>query len=130
MFGFINGNNNLFGGLFGVVVAIFIGYLIFVASKKIDVKKFFNISSVLLLLFGAGLFAHGIHEFQEAGLIPTIIEHVWDVNYILNENGTIGSLAKGLFGYNGNPSLIEVFSYLLYLTIVFGLYKYLYSSKS
>jgi len=117
----VNGTS-LFGSLLGIGSAIFLGYLIFVASVKVNIKKFFNFSSFLLILFAAGLVAHGIHELQEAHIVPTIIEHVWDVNSIIDENGVTGSILKVLFGYNGNPSLIEVSSYLVYIGIVFGLY--------
>ena len=126
---FVNGPNTLLGGMIGVVSAIFIGYLIFVASVKINVKKFFNMSSFLLILFAAGLTAHGVHELQEAAVLPTYIEHVYDINHFVNEKGTAGSLMKGLFGYNGNPSLIEIISYLLYFVVVIVLYKSLNTSK-
>ncbi|MCA9914635.1 MAG: hypothetical protein KC496_14885, partial [Anaerolineae bacterium] len=59
--------------------------------------------------------AHGVHEFQEAGMIPIIVEHVWNINPLLDESSTLGEVLKALFGYNGNPSLIEVASYLGYL---------------
>jgi len=36
-------------------------------------------------------------------VIPAVIEHVWDVNPLLDENATLGSMLKALFGYNGNP---------------------------
>ena len=126
---FINGSNNLLGGLVGVIIAIVIGYLLFVASVKINIKKFFNISSFLLILFAAGLTAHGVHEFQEAKLLPIYNEHVYDINFIMNENGFMGSLLKGLFGYNGNPSLLEIISYLLYFAVVIVLYKSLNTHK-
>jgi len=99
---------------------------------KINIKKFFNITSILLILFAAGLVAHGVHELQEANIIPMGIEHVWDINPpvnpdgsypLMHEKGYIGSIFVGLFGYNGNPSLIEVLSYLFYLAIVFVLWK-------
>ena len=77
-------------------------------------RAFFQVTSVILLLFAAGLLAHGVHELQEAGVVPIIIEHVWDVNHILDENSTLGELLKTLVGYNGNPSLLEVIAYLLY----------------
>ena len=85
-----------------------------------------------MIFFAAGLVAYGIHELQEAGVIPIIIEHVWDINPPLNpdgsypllhENGYIGSILKGLLGYNGNPSLIEVLSYSIYLVLVLGLWR-------
>ncbi len=47
-----------------------------------------------------------------------IIEHLWDINHILNEKCTLGSILKSLLGYNGNPSLIEVFSYVGYYLVV------------
>jgi len=129
---FVSTNNNLIGAFVGIIAAIFLGYAIFIGSMKIDIRKFFNITSIILILFAAGLVAHGVHEFQEAKLIPTVIGSVWDINPLINpdgtypllhENGYIGSIAKGLFGYNGNPSLIEVLSYLAYLIIVFLLWK-------
>ena len=111
------------GATLGVITAIAIGYLFFVGSRKINLKKFFTITSILLILISAGLVAHGIHELQEAALIPVVVEHVWDTNTILNENGLVGSFLKGLFGYNGNPSLLEVLFYAAYLGIIFYLYQ-------
>jgi high-affinity iron transporter len=104
----------LIGGALGLTIAVALGWLMFAAGKRLDVRAFFRVTSVLLILFAAGLVAHGVHELQEATLLPTFIEHVWDVNHILDERGPVGTLLKALFGYNGNPSLIEVFSYLGY----------------
>jgi high-affinity iron transporter len=108
----------LVGGALGLAVAIVLGWLMFAAGNRLDVRAFFRATSVLLILFAAGLVAHGVHELQEAALLPTLVEHVWDVNHILDEGGTLGTFLKALFGYNGNPSLLEVFSYLGYLFTV------------
>ena len=116
------GVNSLWGGLLGIVLAIGVAYLLFKGVAKIPMKKFFTFTSVLLILFAAGLVAHGIHELQEAGVIPIVVEHLWDVNHLLNEKGTLGGLLKGVFGYNGNPSLIEVLSYCVYLLVISGLW--------
>jgi high-affinity iron transporter len=40
------------------------------------------------------------------------------VNPWLDENSTLGSLLKALFGYNGTPSLTEVLAYLAYFALV------------
>ena len=129
---FVSTDNTLLGALAGIIVAIILGYAIFAGSVKINIKKFFNVTSIVLIFFAAGLVAYGIHELQEAGVIPIVIEHVWDINPpvnpdgsypLLHENGYIGSILKGLLGYNGNPSLIEVLSYSVYLVLVFGLWR-------
>jgi high-affinity iron transporter len=108
----------LIGGLLGLAVAVVLGWLIFAAGKQLNVSAFFRGTSVLLILFAAGLFAHGVHELQEAGLVPVVIEHVYDINAILDENGTVGTFLKALLGYNGNPSLIEMLSYGAYFVVL------------
>ncbi len=123
----VSGEYNLAGALAGLIAAILLGYGIFAGSMRLDLSKFFTVTSVLLILFAAGLVAHGLHELQEAGMIPVVVEHVWDINPPLNadgsypllhENGYVGSVLKGLFGYNGNPSLLEVLGYTGYLALV------------
>lgn len=113
-----NSGSVLLGGVIGVVVAILLAYILFKGVVKIKLRKFFTVTSVLLILFAAGLFAHGIHEFQEAGIVPIVTEHLWDMNAVLDEKGTFGGILKGVFGYNGNPSLIEVISYWGYLVVI------------
>ena len=106
------------GGILGLVIAIIIGYTVYKGSSRLNLRTFFNVTSLVLIIFAAGLLGHGIHEFHEAGLIPPAIEHVWDINHILPENSTAGQFLKALFGYNGNPSLVEVLAYAAYLALV------------
>lgn len=120
---------NFIGGTLGIIVAIIVGYLFFIGTKKINLKKLFSISSILLILFAAGLVAHGFHEFEEAGIVSGIITPLFDINNILNEKGIVGGFLKGLFGYNGNPSLLEVIAYAAYLGVIFYLYKRIESSR-
>ena len=60
--------------------------------------------------------------------MPVVVEHLWDINpesitHPLQEKGVVGSVFKSLFGYNGNPSLIEVLSYLAFLLITLGWWR-------
>ena len=105
-------------GLVGLVAAAAAGWLLFASTRRLDVRLFFRVTSVLLIGVAAGLVAHGIHEFNEAGWIPPAVEHVWDVNPILDEGSGVGQLVKALFGYNGNPSLTEVIGYAGYWLVV------------
>ncbi len=108
----------LIGGGLGLALAMVVGWLLFAVSVRLDVRAFFRVTSVLLILFAAGLLAHGVHELQEAGVLPVIVEHVWDINHILDENSTVGSILKALFGYNGNPSFLETVSYVAYYLVI------------
>lgn len=107
------------GAVLGLAGAALLGYLLFSLSVRLDLRRFFQVTGVLLILFAAGLVAHGIHELNEAGLVPAVVEHVWDVNPLLHEKSVLGQTLTALFGYNGNPSLTEVLAYLLYFTLLF-----------
>lgn len=108
------GTQTLLGALLGLTTSILLGWILFTSSKRLQLKQFFMVTNVLLILFAAGLVAHGVHEFNEAGIIPSVIEHVWDINPILNEKQPFGQMLTALFGYNGNPSLTEILAYLAY----------------
>ena len=108
----------LLGGALGLTTAVGLGWLTFAAGRRLNMGVFFRVTGLLLLLFAAGLVAQGVHEFQEAALLPTFVEHVWDVNPILDEGSGVGTLLKALFGYNGDPSLLEVLAYGAYFAVV------------
>jgi high-affinity iron transporter len=107
----------LAGSIGGLALAVALGYVVYSGSYRLDLRAFFNVSGVLLIFFAAGMVAYGIHELEEAAVLPVVVEHVWDINWLLNEGEGVGSLLKALFGYNGNPSLTEVVAYATYLAI-------------
>lgn len=106
--------NTYSGAVLGLVTAAFLGWLLFKSSLKLNLKQFFQVTNFLLVLFAAGLVGYGIHEFNEAGLIPALIAPIYNINHLLNDQGPFGLLLKALFGYNGNPSLSETIAYLGY----------------
>jgi high-affinity iron transporter len=115
-----NATLTLLGGLAGLAAAAGIGYLLFASTRRLSLKTFFLVTNILLILFAAGLVAHGVHELNEAGLIPPVVEHIWDTDGFLDDKSSVGLLLAALFGYNGNPSLTEVTAYFLYLLVLAG----------
>jgi len=120
------GDLSYVGVALGLVLAAGIGFGIYLGSLKISMKSLFKWTSIFLILFAAGMIAYGVHELQEAGLLLIGPLEVWNINPpllpdgsypLLHDNGAIGGLAKALFGYNGNPSALEVVAYLAYLTM-------------
>ncbi len=124
--------DTLAGFIFGVLAVIFLSAVMFRGIYRLDLGRFFKYTSVLLILFSAGMVATGVHELNEAGIIPPVIEHVWDINPpanpdasypLLHENGAVGSILKSLIGYNANPSFTEVLAYAGYWAIA-GIFIY------
>lgn len=123
---FVGGNENiglntiqtLAGVVLGLGTSILLGWSLLATTVRLDLRRFFQVTGLLLILFAAGLVAHGIHEFNEINWIPSIVEHVWDVNAFIDEKSIMGELLKTLLGYNGNPSLTEMIGYFGYLITV------------
>ena len=105
------------GASAGILAATGLTWGIYSGGYRINLRTFFNVTGVLLIFFAAGLLAHGIHELQEAALLPFVVEHVWDINHILDDGSGVGLWLKALFGYNGNPSLVEVIAYPAFLAL-------------
>jgi len=110
--------DTLIGGLVGLAAATLIGWGLFASTIRLDVRRFFLVTSLLLILFAAGLVGQGIHELNEAGWIPSLIEPVWDVNHVVSDGAGLGLMLKTVFGYDGDPSLTEVIGYLGYFALV------------
>jgi len=104
----------LLGALLGLGTAVLLGWLLFATTIRLDLRRFFQVTGILLIFFAAGLVAHSLHAFNELGWVPSVIEHVWNLNPILNDQSTLGQLLAALFGYSGSPSLTEVLAYLVY----------------
>ena len=110
----------LLGGMLGLTAAVVIGYLIYRGGTRIDIRAFFRVTGVLIILFAAGLIAKGIHEFQVVGLLPTVVDPLWSLNLLDPDTSLAGEFAKSLFGWRPDPSLLMVVGYLAYLIPIGG----------
>ena len=114
----------LVGGGLGLGLAVIIGVAIMKYSVRLDLRTFFNVTGILLILFAAGLVGRGILEFQEAGVIAPVVEHVYDLNWLINGQSTGGKLLTALLGYDASPSLAEIFGYVGYWILIgFWMYR-------
>jgi high-affinity iron transporter len=80
---------------------------------------FFKVTGVFLILVAAGLLAHGVAEFQEAGLIPTIMP-LWDVSSspVLGEGTIASEFLTAFFGWDPEANLLELFAWFTYVVVV------------
>lgn len=110
-----------FASLAGLAVAVAIGWAIFALGVRLDLRRFFTITGVVLIFVSAGLVAYGIAEFTEVGLLPAT-PVVVDLGGVLPESGLLGSLLAGMFGYTAAPTVLQVIGYLAYLVPVLFLF--------
>jgi len=113
----------LWSGLTGIAIAILIAIIIFLSGKRINLKLFFRITSILLILFAAGMLSHGFHELQELGWFGSESiwsqKIVWDTSVFLNDNtNEFGLFLRALFGYQDKPTWLELIVYVGYFLII------------
>jgi high-affinity iron transporter len=104
------------GGVAGVLTAAFIGWAIFKSGRNVSLRRFFAVTTVLLLLVAAGLFSSGVGRLQGLGVLP-VTDPVWDTSWLLDERGVAGGFLAGLMGYKALPTSYELGAYLGYLVV-------------
>ncbi len=109
----------MIGGVIGILSSIFLALIFFTTTMKINLSLFFKITGIIIIAIASGLLSTGIHEFQEAGLIPVIKDNIYDISSILSTDSITGGIIKSLLGYNPSPSLLETIIYILYIIAMF-----------
>jgi high-affinity iron transporter len=116
----------------GALAASALAYLVFKSFIRLDFKTFFLATSAVLVVLAAGLLSQGVHELEEVGVLPPLIEHIYDVTPALNADGTfpllhekgaVGGVLKGIVGYDTSPSLLQLLAYFGYLALVYLIYR-------
>lgn len=107
------------GAALGIAAAVALGYAVYVGGKRIDLGTFFKVTGVFLILVAAGLFAHGVAEFEEAGLLPALMP-LWDVSSspILGEETLLSELLTTFFGWDPAANLLELLAWFAYVAAV------------
>ena len=125
-----SGSDVVVGGLIGLALSVVIGIGIYRSGNRLNLRTFFNVTAVLLLLFAAGLAGKAVHELRlliswEAGWL---VSSAWTLESGLFATGTFYDFMRGLFGWHKNPENIRVLAYFAYLIPV--LLVYLRGSQS
>jgi len=107
-------SETLIGGVLGLVAAVGVGYGIYRGSQWFNLRTFFRVTGLLLIVFAAGLLSHGVHEFVEAGLLPTSPQ-VWDLSAVLPHDQGVGQWLRTLVGYSDELTILELGVWAAYL---------------
>ncbi|MBD2310745.1 FTR1 family iron permease [Desertifilum sp. FACHB-1129] len=127
------------GAIAGLACATLIGFLLFKWGVKINIGTFFQAMGIFLLLIVGGLVLSALAHLEIAlkaaiALNPQLsgwcFGHsscllgslVWNGSQILSDRTFPGIVLKALFGYREKLYLGQIASYLLFLTLVGGLY--------
>jgi len=103
------------GAALGIAVAVALGYGIYRGGIRIDLRRFFRITGVVLVIVAAGLLAAAVHEFAEAGLITALQSPAIDLSWLIEPGTVRSSLLTAFFGFQPVPTVAEVVVWAAFL---------------
>jgi len=110
------------GAALGLASAIGVGIAIYYFGVKLDLRRFFRWTGVFILFVAAGLLAGALRAFHEAGLWNGLQGIAFDLGSVLPQDGIVGTLLSGLFGYQEAPTIGEVLIYLAFLAPMLAMF--------
>jgi high-affinity iron transporter len=111
------------GFVLGILTASTLGYLLYRRAVKIDLKKFFTVTGYFLILVAAGVLSYGMHDLQEAGVLPGLKFLAFDVSSAISVDSWFGALAKGIFNFSPQTSWIEAIAWVSYVAFAVWLFN-------
>ena len=101
--------------LAGVLIAVAIGYAIYVGGLRLNLRRFFRWTGVFILFVAAGILAGALGNLHEAGLWNSLQAPAYGLSHVLPTSSPLGTVLSGVFGYQESPTEGEVVVYLTFL---------------
>lgn len=104
------------GFFFGLLIGLAFCYVVFKTTIKLPIHYAFKVTSILLVIFAAGLFSRGVHEFAEIGVIPEI--NAITLAFLPEKTTIVGQFIKTLFGITKKMDMIQISVYAGYVAFM------------
>jgi high-affinity iron transporter len=111
------------GGLLGLLSGAALGFLTYRGLLRIPNRYLFAVTGWLIALLAAGMATQAVAFLEQAGTITAFSNIVWDSSAFLSEGSILGKTLHTLIGYNAQPTLMQLITYIATLTIIFILMR-------
>jgi high-affinity iron transporter len=107
----------LLGAALGLATAVVVGYLFYRGALRINLARFFKWTGAILIVVAAGVLAYGVHDLQEARLLPGLNDLAFDVSHVIEPGSVIGTLLKGTLNFSPATTWLEAVVWLVYVAV-------------
>ncbi len=126
-------SGTMIGMVLGLGVVIVIAFYLMRGSRRLPIRKFFTVTSILLMIFAAGILSYGTHELIEAAEdsgteLGWLGDKAYDLNPprnpdnsypLFHKKGDVGIVIQGLIGtLYLDPEWLTLFVYLGYWLVI------------
>ena len=112
----------LVGAALGIATAVVLGYLLYRGAISINLSTFFTWTGGFLILVAGGVLSYGVHDLQEAGVLPGLNNLAWDVSDTIDPTTWYATLLKGIFNFSPATTVLEAAVWVLYVVPVMFLF--------
>ena len=105
------------GGLIGIAIALFLGFGVYAAGRRMPMRAFFQVSGLVVIVFAAGLAARTVLFLQSAEVLGTVNNAVYDLTAYgwLTQETEVGKFLAAMFGWDPRPSLEQIVAWAGYI---------------
>ena len=79
-----------------------------------NLARFFKFTGAALIVIASGVLAYGVHDLQEAGILPGLDNLAWNISG-WEVTSWYGTIIKGVFNVGPQMTVLEVVVYFAYL---------------
>lgn len=116
------GATPLVGALLGLATAVVLGWLIYRGALRLNLATFFLWTGAVLIIVAAGVLSYGVHDLQEAGILPGLNNLAFDVSEQVPPGSWYGTLLKGVFNFSPATTWLELIAWVSYVIPVMWLF--------
>lgn len=112
----------MLGALVGIAIAIVMAWGMMRGMMRINLSRFFMITGAFLVIVAAGVLSYGIHDLQEAAILPGLNNIAFESYRYIDPSGFVGTLLKAVFNLSSTTTWLEAGAWILYVGIVMPLF--------
>jgi high-affinity iron transporter len=108
----------LIGASLGLFTAVLLGVAVYRGALRLDLGRFFRITGAFLVIIAAGVLSYGIHDLQEARVLPGLRSLAFDVSNQIPPSSWYGTLLKGTINFTPTTTWLQAVAWTAYLVPV------------
>jgi high-affinity iron transporter len=113
----VHGKLLLLGAALGLAVALSVAFAIFKLGVKLNMRRFFRVLGIVLMVFAAGLLADAVENMQQLHWLGFGTHVLWNTSGTVSEASSFGDVLHSLLGYADRPTELQAFVWLIYVVV-------------
>ncbi|WP_029290957.1 iron uptake transporter permease EfeU [Cellulomonas sp. HZM] len=112
----------LVGAALGIAAAVVVAWLMYRGAVRLNLRVFFAWTGLFLVFVAAGVLSYGVHDLQEAGILPGLHSLAFDVSATVPPSSWYGTLLKGIFNFTPETTRLQLVAWVAYVVPVLTIF--------